>query len=97
MRITVISLLQIWDTAGQERFASLGSAFFRGTDCCVLVFDVTSQRSFESLNKWRDEFLVRLSPSDPDRFPFIVLGNKVDLENRVVSVTVTPNSKVYRE
>ncbi|KAE8706833.1 Ras-related protein Rab7 [Hibiscus syriacus] len=32
--------LQIWDTAGQERFQSLVSAFYRGTDCCVIVFDV---------------------------------------------------------
>jgi hypothetical protein len=29
--------LQIWDTAGQERFQSLGVAFYRGSDCCVLV------------------------------------------------------------
>ena len=34
---------QIWDTAGQERFQSLGTAFFRGADCCVLVFDVTER------------------------------------------------------
>ena len=27
---------QIWDTAGQERFQSLGVAFYRGADCCVL-------------------------------------------------------------
>ena len=31
---------QIWDTAGQERFQSLGVAFYRGADSCVLVFDV---------------------------------------------------------
>ncbi|RZS20922.1 hypothetical protein BHM03_00053492, partial [Ensete ventricosum] len=30
----------IWDTAGQERFQSLGVAFYRGADCCVLVYDV---------------------------------------------------------
>jgi hypothetical protein len=34
--------MQIWDTAGQERFRSLGVTFFRGADCCVLIFDVTS-------------------------------------------------------
>lgn len=27
----------IQDTAGQERFQSLGVAFYRGSDCCVLV------------------------------------------------------------
>ncbi|TYG52806.1 hypothetical protein ES288_D09G057800v1 [Gossypium darwinii] len=36
--------LQIWDTVGQERFQSLGSAFYRGADCCVIVFDVNILR-----------------------------------------------------
>ena len=34
-------VLQIWDTAGQERFQSLSSAFYRGADCCCMVYDVT--------------------------------------------------------
>ncbi|KAG6525048.1 hypothetical protein ZIOFF_015000 [Zingiber officinale] len=49
--------LQIWDTAGQERFQSLGVAFYRGVDCCVLVYDVNVRRSFETLDNWHDEFL----------------------------------------
>ncbi|XP_076926071.1 ras-related protein Rab7-like [Bidens hawaiensis] len=80
--------LQIWDTAGQERFQSLGVAFYRGADCCVLVYDVNVQKSFDSLNNWRQEFLIQASPSDPENFPFIVLGNKVDVDggnSRVVS------------
>ena len=36
--------LQIWDTAGQERFQSLGVAFYRGADACVLVYDVTNAK-----------------------------------------------------
>jgi len=51
---------QIWDTAGQERFQSLGVAFYRGADCCVLVFDVNSMKSFENLNNWREEFLIQV-------------------------------------
>ncbi|KAF3660676.1 Ras-related protein Rab7 [Capsicum annuum] len=80
--------LQIWDTAGQERFQSLGVAFYRGADCCVLVYDVNSMKSFENLNNWREEFLIQASPSDPENFPFVVLGNKVDVDggnSRVVS------------
>jgi Ras-related protein Rab-7A len=57
--------LQIWDTAGQERFQSLGVAFYRGADCCILVFDVGSSRSFDALGGWRDEFLLQCSPRDP--------------------------------
>ena len=75
---------QIWDTAGQERFQSLGVAFYRGADCCVLVFDVTAPNTFKTLDSWRDEFLIQASPRDPENFPFVVLGNKIDLENRQV-------------
>jgi len=73
--------MQIWDTAGQERFQSLGVAFYRGADCCVLVFDVNNVKSFETLDSWRDEFLIQASPRDPEHFPFVVLGNKVDVED----------------
>lgn len=77
--------MQIWDTAGQERFQSLGVAFYRGADCCVLVYDVTAPDSFKALDSWRDEFLIQASPRDAENFPFVVLGNKVDLESRAVS------------
>ncbi|CBI18756.3 unnamed protein product, partial [Vitis vinifera] len=33
--------LHILDIARQERFQSLGVAFYRGADCCVLVYDVS--------------------------------------------------------
>jgi Ras-related protein Rab-7A len=56
--IDIFLFIQIWDTAGQERFQSLGVAFYRGADCCVLVYDVTSANSFKSLDSWRDEFLI---------------------------------------
>lgn len=50
----------------------------------MLVFDVTAPNTFKNLDSWRDEFLIQASPRDPDNFPFVVLGNKVDLENRSV-------------
>lgn len=81
--------VQFWDTAGQERFQSLGSVFYRGADCCLLVFDVNNAASFENLLSWRDEFLQQANPKNPDDFPFVVVGNKVDesRDKRVVSDT----------
>jgi Ras-related protein Rab-7A len=38
-------------------------------------------QSFEQLDSWRDEFLIQAGPRDPENFPFVVLGNKVDKEN----------------
>ncbi|XP_062402038.1 ras-related protein Rab-7a isoform X2 [Sardina pilchardus] len=80
-------VLHIWDTAGTERFQSLGTAFFRASHCCLLVFDVTSTASFHALDTWLHEFLSQqdknLSPTD---FPLVVVGNKTDLQNRQVSI-----------
>ena len=74
-------VLQIWDTAGQERFQSLSAAFYRGADCCCLVYDITKPDSFEHLTKWKDHFMSRSTPKKPELFPFVVLGNKADLDN----------------
>jgi len=74
-------VLQIWDTAGQERFQSLGAAFYRGADACVLVYDLTSQDSFQHLNAWHDEFEIQAGQDKE----FVMLGNKHDKEDmRVV-------------
>lgn len=79
--------MQVWDTAGQERFQSLGVAFYRGADCCVLVYDVTNPKSFENIKSWRDEFLIHANVSSPDTFPFVILGNKIDIEDSKKSVS----------
>lgn len=77
--------LQIWDTAGQERFKSLRTPFYRGSDICLLVFAVDDRQSLVNLNQWRKEFLYYADVKDPENFPFLVLGNKVDVTERLVS------------
>lgn len=72
--------LQIWDTAGQERFQSLGQAFYRGADACVLVYDVQNVASFEKMEAWREQFIRCADIADPLDFPFVVLGNKADVD-----------------
>lgn len=72
--------LQIWDTAGQERFQSIGSAFYKGSDCCVIVYDITSQKSFDNIETWKSEFIDQGGVKDPSKFPFVILGNKSDKE-----------------
>ncbi|NXP75591.1 RAB9B protein, partial [Ramphastos sulfuratus] len=77
--------LQIWDTAGQERFKSLRTPFYRGADCCLLTFSVDDRQSFENLSNWQKEFVYYADVKDPERFPFVVLGNKIDKIERQVS------------
>lgn len=50
-------LRRIWDTAGQEKFHSISKSYFRGSDACVIVFDVTSKESFQNLEKWKKVFI----------------------------------------
>lgn len=33
------------------------------------------------MNSWRDEFLSQANPRDPENFPFVVIGNKVDKDS----------------
>eukprot|EP00047_Mylnosiga_fluctuans_P004071 m.232556 g.232556 ORF g.232556 m.232556 type:complete len:203 (-) comp12376_c0_seq1:635-1243(-) len=77
--------MQIWDTAGQERFKSLRTPFYRGTDCCLLTFDVNDALSFQNIMMWKKEFLHYADVRDPDVFPFVLLGNKVDRGERVIT------------
>jgi len=81
--------MQIWDTAGQERFQSLGVAFYRGADSCVLVYDITDQKSFDSLSGWKEEFLVQAAPQAPEEFPFVCIGNKLDLADSQRNVALS--------
>lgn len=77
--------LQIWDTAGQERFKSLRTPFYRGSDLCLLVYAVDDIKSFKNLAMWRKEFLYYADVREKDNFPFILLGNKIDVNERAVS------------
>ena len=73
-------LLQVWDTAGQERFQTIGTAFYRGSDACVIVYDITNPKSLSNVETWKREFVKQGGVKDPAAFPFIVLGNKCDRE-----------------
>ncbi|KAH9947065.1 ras-domain-containing protein [Amylocystis lapponica] len=73
--------LQIWDTAGQERFSSLSSAFFRGADAAILMFDVNQPDTLNALTKWWSEFRERAPVLDEEVEDFccVVVGNKIDM------------------
>eukprot|EP00758_Cryptobia_borreli_P004115 Tbor_TRINITY_DN4194_c0_g1::TRINITY_DN4194_c0_g1_i1::g.26514::m.26514/K07897/RAB7A; Ras-related protein Rab-7A len=70
--------LQIWDTAGQERFQSLGAAFYRGADACLLCFDITNAQSFQNLRTWIQEFTYQANGIKD----MLLIGNKADLQER---------------
>ena len=74
--------LQIWDTAGQEQYRSLGPIYFRSSAGAILVFDLTNQKTFDSLDEW----LTSFRNVGGENTVVIVVGNKSDLsDKRVIS------------
>lgn len=75
--------LQIWDTAGQERFRTITTAYYRGAMGIMLVYDVTSQRSFDNIRIWMDN-IAQHANQDVE---MMLIGNKCDMEDRRVITT----------
>ncbi|MHA1770129.1 MAG: GTP-binding protein [Candidatus Thorarchaeota archaeon] len=73
--------IQAWDVAGQARFAAVRKMYYSGAAGVILVFDVTRRRSFTELEKWVQE----ADESIGSRVPMVVVGNKIDLPDRMVS------------
>ncbi|XP_054714653.1 ras-related protein Rab-4B [Uloborus diversus] len=68
--------LQIWDTAGQERFRSVTRSYYRGAAGALLVYDITSRESYNSLSNWLVDARTLASPN----IAVLLVGNKKDLE-----------------
>ena len=68
--------MQLWDTAGQERFQSLCTSFYRGSDCCLLVFDLSDIQSYQNLEAWRLSFHHTIG--EDNQVPIVLVGNKSD-------------------
>lgn len=74
--------LQIWDTAGQERFRTITSAYYRGADGIIMVYDVTSQESFDHVSDWLNE-VNRYASEGTCK---LLVGNKSDInDNKAVT------------
>ncbi|XP_030639929.1 ras-related protein Rab-8A-like isoform X2 [Chanos chanos] len=75
--------LQIWDTAGQERFRTITTAYYRGAMGIMLVYDITSEKSFDNIKNWIKNIEEHAS-ADVVK---MLLGNKCDMNSsRQVSV-----------
>ncbi|KAL7070533.1 hypothetical protein ACQ4LE_010642 [Meloidogyne hapla] len=74
--------LAIWDTAGQERFRTLTPSYYRGGQGIILVYDVSSRASFESLEHWLLEVDTYCTRADAIK---MLVGNKIDEDFRVVT------------
>ena len=82
--------LQIWDTAGQERFRTITSAYYRGADGIIMVYDVTSAESFDHVADW----LTEVNRYANEGTCKLLVGNKSDMEDKAVT---TETAKAYAD
>ena len=74
----------IWDTAGQERYRAMNRMYYRKTNGCICVFDVTNRNSFINVETWIGD--VRAN-ADSD-FEIVLVANKVDIESYKWQVSI---------
>jgi len=73
----------IFDLAGQEFFKRVRHEYYKGANCAFVVYDISRRDTFdEALKFWFEDARKELG-----NIPFVLIGNKVDLETmREVSI-----------
>jgi len=77
--------LQIWDTAGAERFRTLSSHYVQDAAAVIVVYDITRKDTFDSVRQWVEMVTDKCIESDASPPLLFLVGNKIDLQNGMVS------------
>lgn len=77
--------LIIWDVAGQTKFQTMRRHFYQGAEGILLVFDLTYQKTFDTIQGWYKDILSQLGPQA--QLIGFLIGNKKDLEEERVITT----------
>ncbi|MFX1317254.1 MAG: Rab family GTPase [Promethearchaeota archaeon] len=64
--------LQIWDFDSEERFRFLLSAYVRGANGALFIYDVTNYSSLAHIDDWL--ILIKKEVREEDIFPILVVG-----------------------
>lgn len=73
--------LNIWDAAGEADVHHLAHLFLKDVQCGVLVFDITSKRSYDELAQWKEHL------ENQEKILPILVGSKSDLSDQRI---ITP-------
>jgi len=80
-RLTVQGMtakIQIWDTAGQEQFKRLAPMYYKNAAAAIICYDVTSPKSFETLEYWMDKLRQNIAEGG---IVIAMCATKCDLED----------------
>ena len=67
--------INLWDTAGQEEYRGIAQLFYKGADIVILVYDISSLSSFNSLENWYEICEDTIG----NEHIYGIVGNKNDL------------------
>ena len=67
--------VQLWDTAGQDKYRSIAKNYFKGSHGILLLYDITSQTSFDNIRGW----ITDIKEEADENVIIFLLGNKIDL------------------
>ena len=84
--------LQIWDTAGQDRFRSITKNYYKGSHGIILIYDVTSLKTFENVKSWVSQIHEEIS----DKVVIYLVANKIDMDD-LRKVTKEEGKKLAEE
>jgi len=71
--------IDILDTAGQEDYSAMRDNYYRTGEGFMCVYSVIMEDSFNKLQGFFDA-IIRVS--DKEKVPFLLVGNKIDLESQ---------------
>ena len=75
----IILKLQLWDTNGMEKFKSIRQNYYKNAACAIIVYDITNEKSFKSINDWIEECK---NNAYNENLIIILVGNKTDLSDQ---------------
>ena len=82
----------MFDIAGQLRFRNVVKSYFHITDKYFVIFDLTDEDSLKDIHNWIDSI-----KEYSEKYKFIILGNKDDIENKISDEIINDNLKKYTD
>ena len=75
--------IEILDTAGEDDYRNMIDLWIQPSHCVILVYSVDSKNTFTELQ----EIYERIKKIKEKGYPILMLGNKIDLDDREISTT----------
>ena len=86
--------LNLWDTTGEEKFKSMIPMYYKNAKGVILIYDISSRKSFESVEYWIEELNEHVKAENTVMY---LVGNKKDLPPEKREVPSSMAAKIAEE